>query len=159
MSTFISLVLGDRNLVVKSSVDGIGWNDPHRKKLERTARYEFQNTRIYQQGFFLKKYGFHWLINQEAELALDSSLTIRLAFVLAQQSAIIEGTRIYTAYANNVHLRFGQHLRPILRRGLSAQCMDDDETKHRIRQDIILPAQAFKQAISQQPINMEQLPQ
>ena len=34
MSTFISLVLGDRNLVVKSSVDGIGWNDPHRKKLE-----------------------------------------------------------------------------------------------------------------------------
>ncbi|KAG1433923.1 hypothetical protein G6F57_021850 [Rhizopus arrhizus] len=37
--------------------------------------------------------------------------------------------------------------------------MNDDEIKHRIRQDIILPAQTFKQAISQQPIDMEQVPQ
>ncbi|CEG75772.1 hypothetical protein RMATCC62417_10764 [Rhizopus microsporus] len=37
--------------------------------------------------------------------------------------------------------------------------MDDGEIKHCIRQDTILPAQTFKQAISQQPINMEQFPQ
>ncbi|ORE01969.1 hypothetical protein BCV72DRAFT_309569 [Rhizopus microsporus var. microsporus] len=37
--------------------------------------------------------------------------------------------------------------------------MDDDEIKHRIRQDIFLPAQTFKQAISQQPIDLEQIPQ
>ncbi|CEG67940.1 hypothetical protein RMATCC62417_04284 [Rhizopus microsporus] len=37
--------------------------------------------------------------------------------------------------------------------------MDNDEIKHRIRQDTILPAQAFKQVISQQLINIEQLPQ
>ncbi|PHZ09430.1 uncharacterized protein RHIMIDRAFT_240543, partial [Rhizopus microsporus ATCC 52813] len=67
---------------------------------------------------------------------------------------------------------FGQHLRRAvnalfrirqrtadLRRDLSAQGMDDDEIKHRIRQDIFLPAQIFKQAISQQPIDMEQIPQ
>ncbi|CEG84132.1 hypothetical protein RMATCC62417_17978 [Rhizopus microsporus] len=46
---------------------------------------------------------------------LDDYLTIinyqRLIFVYAQQFAIIEGTKIYTAYANSVHLRFGQHLR------------------------------------------------
>ncbi|KAG1206400.1 hypothetical protein G6F68_008761 [Rhizopus microsporus] len=93
-------------------------------------------------------------------------------FVYAQRSAIIESTNIYTAYANSVHLRFGQHPRRVvnallntqqrivdLRRVLSTQGMDDDEIKHRIRQDIILPAQTFKQAISQQPIDMEQVPQ
>ncbi|PHZ17987.1 uncharacterized protein RHIMIDRAFT_14714 [Rhizopus microsporus ATCC 52813] len=84
----------------------------------------------------------------------------------------MEGTKIYTAYVNNVHLRFGQHLRCAvnvlldirqqtagLRRDLSIQVMDDDEIKHCIRQDIILPAQIFKQAISQQTIDMEQPPQ
>jgi hypothetical protein len=37
--------------------------------------------------------------------------------------------------------------------------MDDDEIKHHIHEGIILPAQAFKQAISQQPIDMKQFPQ
>ncbi|RCH82311.1 hypothetical protein CU097_006834, partial [Rhizopus azygosporus] len=66
-------------------------------------------------------------------------------FVYAQRSAIIESTNIYTAYANSVHLRFGQHPRRVvnallntqqrivdLRRVLSTQGMDDDEIKHRI---------------------------
>ncbi|CEG65177.1 hypothetical protein RMATCC62417_02012 [Rhizopus microsporus] len=34
--------------------------------------------------------------------------------------------------------------------------MDGDEIKRRIRQDIILLTQTFKQVISQQPINREQ---
>ncbi|RCH85234.1 hypothetical protein CU097_002015, partial [Rhizopus azygosporus] len=135
MSTSSSFAPGDRILAVKSSVDGIGWNDLHRGTLQ-------------------------------------SFVEQRPNFIYAQQSAIIEGTSIYTAYANNVHLRLGQHLRRAvnvllntrqrivdLRLVLSAQGMDDDEIKHRIRQDIILPAQIFKQVISQQPINMKQLPQ
>ncbi|CEG72438.1 hypothetical protein RMATCC62417_07997 [Rhizopus microsporus] len=44
-------------------------------------------------------------------LHLDDYLRItnyqRPSFVYAQQSAIIEGTNIYTAYANNAHLRSG----------------------------------------------------
>ncbi|CAO3658030.1 unnamed protein product [Rhizopus microsporus] len=112
------------------------------------------------------------LINRHLNDYLAITNYQRPDFVYAQQSAIIKGTKIYTAYTNNVHLTFGQHLRRAvnalfntrqrivdLRRVLSAQGMDDDEIKHRIRQDTILPAQTFKQAISQQPINMEQLSQ
>ncbi|ORE11370.1 hypothetical protein BCV72DRAFT_300954, partial [Rhizopus microsporus var. microsporus] len=116
--------------------------------------------------------GYRELINQYLGDYLTITSYQRPNFVYAQQSAITEGTKIYTAYVNNVHLRFGQHLRCAvsallrirqrtadLRRDLSAQGMDDDEIKHRIRQDIFLPAQTFKQAISQQPIDMEQIPQ
>ncbi|RCH78695.1 hypothetical protein CU097_001246 [Rhizopus azygosporus] len=112
------------------------------------------------------------LINRHLDDYLRITNYQRPSFVYAQQSAIIKGTNIYTTYANNVHLRFGQHLQRAvnvllntrqrivdLRRVLSAQGMNDDEIKHRIHQDIILPAQTFKQVISQQPINMEQLPQ
>ena len=212
MSTSSSLAPGDRILAVKSSVDGIGWNDLHRETLESFVErvhtttmhaYSFSkfiflrelqdmNFRIQEyinKDFFkevwlsLVNYSrgrararliieYRELINRHLVDYLAITNYQRPDFVYAQQSAIIEGTKIYTAYANNVHLRFGQHLRRAvnallnirqrivdLRRVLSARGMNDDEIKHRIRQDIILPAQTFKQAISQQPIDMEQVPQ
>ncbi|CEG76128.1 hypothetical protein RMATCC62417_11065 [Rhizopus microsporus] len=184
MSTSSSLAPSDRILAAKSSVDGIGWNDLHRETLESFIE-RVHTTTMHAYSFskfiFLRELSRARarLIIRYCELidqCLDDYLTItnyqRPNFVFAQQPAIIEGTKIYTAYVNNVRLRFGQHLRRAvnsllriwqrivdLRRDLSAQGMDDDEIKHRIRQDIFLPAQTFKQAISQQPIDMEQFTQ
>src|SRR3972149_2070782 len=88
MSTSSSLAPGDRILAVKTSADGIGWNDLYRETLESFVErvhtttmhaYSFSkliflreledmdltykniSTRI-----FLKKYGSHWSITQEA---------------------------------------------------------------------------------------------
>ncbi|ORE10742.1 hypothetical protein BCV72DRAFT_312130 [Rhizopus microsporus var. microsporus] len=99
MSTSSSLAPGDRILAVKFSVDGIGWNDLHHKTLEsfvervHTATmhaYSFSkfiffrvlqgmNFRIQEyinKIFFLKKYGPHWSITQEAELVLNASFAL-----------------------------------------------------------------------------------
>ena len=210
ISTSSSLAPGDRILAVKSSVDGIGWNDIHCETLESFVECVYTTTmhaysfskfiflrELQDMNFRIQEYinkdffkevwlslvnysrgrararliiEYHELINRHLDDYLRITNCQRFNFVYAQQSAIIEDINIYTVYANNVHLRFGQHLRRAvnslfrirqrmvdLRRDLSAQDMDDDEIKHRIRQDTILPARTFKQAISQQPINMEQL--
>ncbi|CEG75083.1 hypothetical protein RMATCC62417_10189 [Rhizopus microsporus] len=151
ISTSNSLALGDRILVVKSSVDDIGWNDLHRETLESYVErmhittmhaYSFsksiflrklQDTNFRIQGYINKDFfKVVWLSlvdysrgQARARLIidycesigqyLDDYLTItnyqRPNFVYAQQSAIIEGIKIYTTYVYNVHLRFGQHLR------------------------------------------------
>ncbi|PHZ14528.1 uncharacterized protein RHIMIDRAFT_102594 [Rhizopus microsporus ATCC 52813] len=98
--------------------------------------------------------GYRELINRH----LDDYLTItnyqRPNFVFAQQSVIIEGTKVYTVYVNNAHLRFGQHLR----RAVNALLRIRQRTAD-LRRDLSAQAQTFKQAISQQPIDMKQVPQ
>ncbi|KAG1167918.1 hypothetical protein G6F70_009331 [Rhizopus microsporus] len=118
-----TLAPGDRILTVKSSVDGIDWNNLHRETLESFVERVHTTT---MHAYSLSKFIFlreldrarAQLIIEYRELInrhLNGYLAIinyqRPNFVFAQQSAIIEGTKIYTVYANNVHLRFGQHLR------------------------------------------------
>ncbi|ORE09664.1 hypothetical protein BCV72DRAFT_201067 [Rhizopus microsporus var. microsporus] len=55
MSTSSFLALGDRILVVKSSVDGIGWNNLHRETLESFVERVYTTT---MHAYFFSKFIF-----------------------------------------------------------------------------------------------------
>ncbi|KAI9319739.1 hypothetical protein BX666DRAFT_1812039, partial [Dichotomocladium elegans] len=81
-----------------------------------------------------------------------------------------EGTRIYTAYVNNVHMRFGQHLRRVInvilnlrqrkadrKRELIAQGLSPDQVRQDLYETITRHATGFKLAIARRGVLREDI--
>ncbi|KAG1435646.1 hypothetical protein G6F56_013894 [Rhizopus delemar] len=92
---------------------------------------------------------------------LDAYLTAadyqRPQLLHSQQSALIEGQKMYVSYSNNIQMRFGSHLRRVvnvmlnvrqrkenLQRVLRARGIAEDQIRDQIAESITTPARNFK---------------
>ncbi|KAG1376765.1 hypothetical protein G6F61_007329 [Rhizopus arrhizus] len=131
MSTTRALVSDYSILSVKLSIDGIGWNEQYRERLEKFVNIIHATTT---HAYSLSKFIFlctfqddamhyrrcrvgeatarrHAFIGQYIQKYLDLTSYIRLGLKYAQQSSSVEGLKMYTAYINNIGAHFGNHFR------------------------------------------------
>jgi hypothetical protein len=82
----------------------------------------------------------------------------QLAYV--QQTSIIEGTKMYTAYANNIHMHFGNHLLNVRERNADFTRWMEEEglltEKRYYKTSMTLPERRFREAISARIIHFDE---
>jgi hypothetical protein len=111
-------------------------------------------------------------INPYRDRYLQIAGYARRHLTYGQQTSIIEGTKMYTAYANNIHTHFGNHLRRVVNtllnvrerkanftRRMEAEGIDRETISQDIHDTITLPARRFKEAISARIIHFDEFMQ
>ncbi|OZJ06846.1 hypothetical protein BZG36_00040 [Bifiguratus adelaidae] len=112
---------------------------------------------------------FRGLIRRHLQGYLQITGYVKIPLQFAQQSALIEGKKMYVAYTN-IKMRFGQHLQRVInvlldinnrKQQMNRELIDGglsaEEAKDIVRQAIILPATQFKEAISHRRVVLPEL--
>ncbi|KAG2193133.1 hypothetical protein INT47_006433 [Mucor saturninus] len=159
MGTSSPLAPGDRIIYVKSSIDGIGWDPERRERLEeyvwlKLSRYaqERAGGRAATTRAFIDTYLGDYL---------EVTGFVPPDFRYGQQTSLIEGAKIFTAYSNNVLMRLESHIRQAVNhliriRQRKAELIADRRReglidallKSEIYRDITEPATRFKELIA-----------
>ncbi|KAG1290082.1 hypothetical protein G6F66_008950 [Rhizopus arrhizus] len=133
MSTTGALVSDYRILSVKSSINGIGWNEQYRERLEElvniihaTATHTYSLSKFIflcalqdDDNFYIAAYinkeffSEIWLFLMHYHRGRVGEAIDRRwpELKYAQQSSLVEGWKMYTAYINNIGAHFGNHFR------------------------------------------------
>ncbi|KAG1440412.1 hypothetical protein G6F56_011938 [Rhizopus delemar] len=113
---------------------------------------------------------YRTLIARHLDAYLTAANYQRPQLLHSQQSALIEGQKMYVSYSNNIQMRFGSHLRRVvnvmlnvrqrkenLQRVLRARGIAEDQIRDQIAESITTPARNFKMFISQRHTTPESL--
>ena len=127
---------------------------------------------VQQRGFNptgLRTATFREVINSQIGNYLRITGYQKITFSYAQQTARIEGKKIYVSYVNNIKTRFGQHLRRLInvlldvksrKAAMTAQLIQggitEQEAKAIVNRMITVPSTQFKEAISHRNVVLPQ---
>ncbi|KAG1139211.1 hypothetical protein G6F37_005586 [Rhizopus arrhizus] len=147
ISTFCSLAPRARTLLVKSSVNCIGWNPRLRPQLKRlvnilhsTITHANSLTNLINQDSFAEAWLLLVTYSRALEPYLQDTGYQQPWFMFVQQSSIYGCIKFHNAYALHDHMNFEKHR-------CRKQGLDREATAMEISHTIITPARKFKEAI------------